>query len=86
MDDVTFGRNGPYGDAWSAALQYSLMSHECVVMIAVCDPFIKDDDDDDILYLRLLYLFSEFAIVPVITALVVTVVIVFIIVAITYAM
>jgi len=22
MDDVTFGRGGPYGDAWLAALRY----------------------------------------------------------------
>ena len=31
MDDVIFGRSGPYGDAWLAALLYRSGVYECFV-------------------------------------------------------
>ena len=33
MDDVTFGRNGPYGDAWLAGLRYRAESDVCGCLV-----------------------------------------------------
>ena len=51
MDDVTFGRNGPYGETWRLHHREATTCITTGVVVVVDD---DNDDDDDVIKLPIL--------------------------------